>query len=409
MSLYRDAVAQASVPSQARPLAQAVRVTKVMQTPAGTVIAGEIVEGEYLSPREVAQLSGYDVNDVNDIGWGFKKLFKGVAKGIVKVADPRTHLKLAKFAVKTSLKVANPVNHFRVLKATGKIAYRGTKAAVKYVKKNPLKSLALAVPGAGLAYLAYKGVKKIIPSAPPPQEQEALPPEPEQAALPPMEPEPEQAAPEEAPPEEGGESQEAAAPDEGQAEGSEESENTVQGETTMSEEYVGLDEIAGEEIGAEEWVGDDDIGAAPRSRGVMARRAGSRPAAAPSPGAVRVKSGGYTKHRRQYLPIASSGTVAAAASATITIAPQTLFRGRRLVVPSAIAASFTIDDIKVGNTSQGAAAGSVPAEAFLPTATGEDNLQMDTANPGKTVTLLVTNTSGGALQFRAVIFGDSVQ
>ena len=72
--------------------------------------------------------------------------------------------------------------------------------------------------------------------------------------------------------------------------------------------------------------------------------------------------------------------------------PQVLFRGTRLIVGSAIAQFFTIDDIKVGRTSQFVATGSQPAEAFKDTATG-DNVSLDTCRPGMDIVLQVTNVS----------------
>ena len=403
-----------------------VKVSHVLQTPHGPVIAGELVVGEYLAPGELRDsISGEELptnalvlGDIgaideigHEVGFGFlKKIGRGLKK-VGKVAV-KLHTAPLKFAGKVTKGVVKA--HVNVLKRTGKIVAKGTVAAVKYAKKNPVKALALAaIPGALGVYATYKAAKFVGKKVA--QKlgggggaQEELPPSEEQQALPPMEPEssPGEQEPTTEPPEETAppdvlEAPEAEAPPEdeggGEAEESEEageSENSVEGERQMpyEEQWVGLDEIAGEEI-----AGDDDyVGAAPKRR------------AAPGPNAAKVKSTGYTKYRRQYLPIASS-SIAAGASATITVAPQTLFRGRRLSVPAAIAPSFLIDDLKVGNVSQGAAAGSVPAESFVANATGEDNIQMDTASPGKTISINVTNTSGGALTFRATLFGDSVQ
>lgn len=171
----------------------------------------------------------------------------------------------------------------------------------------------------------------------------------------------------------------------------------------MSDEYVGFDEIAGDDdIGYDEIAGDDDyVGAAPRRRKVAKGRRG--------PNAALVRERGYSKARRQPVGFTSTGTVAAAGSATISVIPQTLFRGRKLVVLSTVAPSFTIDDVKVGNVSQLAASGSLTADAFGPTTTGEDNMLLDTCPPGMSISMTVTNTSAGALTFRSVLFGDSVQ
>ena len=100
--------------------------------------------------------------------------------------------------------------------------------------------------------------------------------------------------------------------------------------------------------------------------------------------------------------------IAAGAVADITTRPQTLFRGTRLVIPSAIAPNVVIEDIKVGRNSQFAASGGQPGEAFKDTATG-DNVSLDTARPGMDVTLKVQNVGATALDFRATLFGDVVE
>lgn len=175
--------------------------------------------------------------------------------------------------------------------------------------------------------------------------------------------------------------------DEGSEDEDPETENDqTSGEANMSrEEYIGLEEIGLEEIGD-----DDEIGATnPRPNRVVVAKKKDR------------------KARQQ--PIGFTGTaLAAGSSETLTVTPQTLFRGRRLIVSSAIAANFTITDIKVGNQSQMASSGALPADAFLPTTTGEDNLTMDTCNPGIQISISVTNISGGASTFRAALFGNSV-
>ncbi len=158
----------------------------------------------------------------------------------------------------------------------------------------------------------------------------------------------------------------------------------------MSYQNVGWDEIAGDD----EYVGLDEIAGAPQQQG---------------PSQARVRPKGYTKARKQMIGINSAATIAAAAQSTITVAPQTLFRGRKLIVGAALGVAFTIDDIKVGNVSQMAASGSVIADAFLPTATGQDNISMDTCPPGMSISITVTNISAGALTFRGALFGDSVQ
>ena len=81
---------------------------------------------------------------------------------------------------------------------------------------------------------------------------------------------------------------------------------------------------------------------------------------------------------------------------------------RKLLVGGSIASSFVIEDIKVGRNSQFVATGAQPAEAFKDTATG-DNVSLDTCKPGVDLTLIVTNITGAASDFRASLFGDSVE
>ena len=116
---------------------------------------------------------------------------------------------------------------------------------------------------------------------------------------------------------------------------------------------------------------------------------------------------GYTKGRVQSIGFA---TLALAPNTTVDIPsrPQALFRGTRLVIPTSIAASVVIEDIKVGRSSQFVASGSQPGEAFMATATG-DNVSLDTAQPGMDITLKITNVSGVAIDFRATLFGDVVE
>lgn len=102
----------------------------------------------------------------------------------------------------------------------------------------------------------------------------------------------------------------------------------------------------------------------------------------------------------------SQASVAAAASATITITASMLFRPSRLMVGPALAAYFTIDDIRVAADSLFLSAGSVPAEAFLPNAVGASALKRRTAQPGTPITITVTNQDGAAHPFRAALFGE---
>lgn len=112
---------------------------------------------------------------------------------------------------------------------------------------------------------------------------------------------------------------------------------------------------------------------------------------------------------RQYpLGFDSVATVAAGATSQITSRPQVLFRPERLVLSQAAAPAFLVNDLIVGKNSQFAAAGTLPGDAFGPTAFGV-RLRCDTAQISNDVVLDVTNISAGALRFNAAIFGDVVE
>jgi hypothetical protein len=88
----------------------------------------------------------------------------------------------------------------------------------------------------------------------------------------------------------------------------------------------------------------------------------------------------------------------------IEVKPQVLFRGKRLAVASSIAKEFMIIDIKVGKNSQLAATGEMSAEAFSSTAVGTQ-MELDSAQPGITITIRVRNISAGPVNFLAVLYG----
>jgi len=407
MSLYRDAIAQAtggrSAPLQPIPV-QLVKVAKVVPTPHGNVVSGEVVEGEYFPP-------GYGADSGHEIGWSLKKAIKKVGKGVARGA--KAVAKAPKKVAKGTFRATKAVGKgaIKVTKKTGKTVLKGSTKAVKWVAKNPIKAVALAAaPVVALpAYAAYKGVKAIAKAGKGGQ-QAALPPMEEEPTAEPSYEEPESYPGEVyegteeteqpdvlSPADEGEYSEEEYSDEEGsysEEEGADETDN-VSGERDMNmrEEWVGLEEIAGEEIAGDD---DYDVGAA-------------LPKRKPGPNAVKVRNTGYTKQRRQYVAVDSGADIAAGASQSIVVSPQTLFRGRKLVLSDTVAAAFVIDDIKVGTQSQAAAAGQIPGDAFRGSTTGEDNIQMDTARPGQAIIFQVTNISGGAVRFRAALFGDSVQ
>jgi len=114
-----------------------------------------------------------------------------------------------------------------------------------------------------------------------------------------------------------------------------------------------------------------------------------------------------TKARKQVLGMVSSGTIAAAGTATITARPQTFaFKPERVFIPASVGPDFTIQDIKVGNISQLVQSGDLPAEAFSQTSFGVE-MDMDTVQTSQDFIIQVTNISGAARTFRAMILGRS--
>ncbi len=115
---------------------------------------------------------------------------------------------------------------------------------------------------------------------------------------------------------------------------------------------------------------------------------------------------GVTKAREFPLGFPTTA-LAAATTANIQTQPQVPFRGRRLAIPSDIAGSILVNDLKIGNASMFPNSNPVPGRMFSELAVGID-LNLDTAQISQVVSLNVTNTSGGAVTFNAAIIGTVV-
>ncbi len=125
-------------------------------------------------------------------------------------------------------------------------------------------------------------------------------------------------------------------------------------------------------------------------------------------GGAIVKEHNYTKARQWILGLDSVTTVAAAATGSITSNPQMPFKPRRLSVWGAVASSFLLSSLIIGNQPQFASLQfSVPADMFGPTSFGTD-LNCDTAQANTNVQIQATNVSGAALRFVAGIVGEAV-
>jgi hypothetical protein len=191
----------------------------------------------------------------------------------------------------------------------------------------------------------------------------------------------------------------------------------IDGEDTLVGDDLGDDIMGDVDIMGDDLVGDYLVGAPLKRRSKRrlqaVRNAKANQVLRRAMLAKRLKTAkmihrrGPTKTRIQSIGF-TRAAVPANTTAEITARPQVLFRGTRLLVGGSIASSFVIEDIKVGRNSQFVATGAQPAEAFKDTATG-DNVALDTCKPGVDLTLIVTNITGAAQDFRASLFGDSIE
>jgi hypothetical protein len=124
--------------------------------------------------------------------------------------------------------------------------------------------------------------------------------------------------------------------------------------------------------------------------------------------AAGVKVADPTKGRILSLGFDSVATIAAGAQGTVNSQPQVVFRPDRVIVPNSIAASFLINDLKIGKNSMFISATAVPAQSFSHDAAGV-GLKMDTAQVSQIISMTVTNISGGALRFIAALTGPAVE
>ena len=163
-------------------------------------------------------------------------------------------------------------------------------------------------------------------------------------------------------------------------------------------------------------------GADPHFEDLMAYSAGADPGA-PEPIHARGAPVAYDRptgaptvitehptHTREF-PIGFTSNTPVPANQTVQIEtkPQVLFRGERLAVPNSIVLNFQVADIKVGKDSQLAAPGNMPAECFSNVSVGV-RMQLDTAEPGITLTLFMENTdANNPHPFSSVLYGTVIE
>lgn len=117
-----------------------------------------------------------------------------------------------------------------------------------------------------------------------------------------------------------------------------------------------------------------------------------------------------SKAREYYLGFDSGAAlIPAGGFQNVVNRPQVVFRPERLLVPSDIAGSFTIDSLVVGKNNQSASlAAGAPARVFDERAVGV-RLMLDTAQISMDVMIGVTNIGGAAARFRAAMIGPAIE
>jgi hypothetical protein len=181
------------------------------------------------------------------------------------------------------------------------------------------------------------------------------------------------------------------------------------GEELLGELLEGEDESAGEDAAA--ILGADDalavLGAALRAKGGAGKKLLAKTIAARKLGSSQILSPrGPSSSGVQPIGFEALG-VAAGAQQIVTTQPQTWFKPMRLVFPDSIAPFFTLNNIIIGNKSQFPSPVAVPGETFIPSAEAVV-MELDTVNPALNLTLVVTNISGVAQNFRATFVGKQV-
>lgn len=167
--------------------------------------------------------------------------------------------------------------------------------------------------------------------------------------------------------------------------------------------------LEGEDLSGEDLSGEDaaailgaQIRAKGKGRALLQRAINARKLAGSQIMAPRKPSGAGV----QPIGFFQAG-IAAGTQAVITTQPQTWFKPMRLVVPGSIAPFFTIDNLIIGNKSQFPSPVALPAETFIPEAQAVV-MELDTVNPALNLTVVCTNISGVAQNFRATFVGKEV-
>lgn len=94
-------------------------------------------------------------------------------------------------------------------------------------------------------------------------------------------------------------------------------------------------------------------------------------------------------------------------SANIIVQPQMAFKTKRVYIPSDIAGSFLVNDMKVGNISQLPSTNAIPARVFSEVSV-DSGVEFDTAQVSMQVSMSITSTSNNTLVYTAAWKGAAV-
>lgn len=173
----------------------------------------------------------------------------------------------------------------------------------------------------------------------------------------------------------------------------------------------GQEALVGDEDMESGWLeiaGDDEVENLLAVSGAPRRKLSRSAAMGMARNKALLQTRGPTKARYYPLGVPAT-TIAAGAAAAITVRPQVPYRVQRFVVPSDIAGSFTIGDIRIGKNSQFCSADAIPARAFQEDAASGIEFGFDTAQVSQDISITVNNISLAQQVFRAVFFGAAVE
>jgi hypothetical protein len=99
-------------------------------------------------------------------------------------------------------------------------------------------------------------------------------------------------------------------------------------------------------------------------------------------------------------------TLGPGVSDVLAVQPQMRFQPYRLIIPQSIAGGIAVQDILIGQRSQLAASGDIPAEVFSALTT-DSSMVFEMAEVSQNISIRVVNVSAAAITVRAALFGSA--